>query len=105
MIESFELSLWHDILLEEPLIWESQERIIEKRGGNLAAPVPKHRIGNCGYINEIGREELKSSISEYHSFCQSLEHKGIGVEPLCSDVGLEDPSTVHVPLKSAFAAE
>ena len=105
LIENFELSLWHDILLDEPLIWESQERIIEKRGGNLAAPVPKHRIGNCGYINEIGREELKSSISEYHSFCQSLEHKGIGVEPLCSDVGLEDPSTVHVPLKSAFAAE
>ena len=32
LIENFELSLWHDILLDEELIWSAQERIIEKRG-------------------------------------------------------------------------
>ena len=105
LIENFELSLWHDILLDEELIWGAQERIIEKRGGNLAAAVPKGKIGECGYINELSRSDLRSAISEYHTFCKTLENHGIGIEPLCSDVGLEDPSTVHKPFKSALAAE
>ena len=105
LIENFELSLWHDILLDECLIWEAQTRIIEKRGGNLAAPVPKDKIGQCGYINELSRSELQNAISEYQAFCMTLDRNGIGIEPLCSDVGLEDPSTVHKPSESVLAAE
>ena len=105
LIENFELSLWHDVLLDEPLIWQAQQRIIEKRGGNLAAPVPKQKIGECGYINELDRCELRKTISEYHSFCSARDRHGIGIEPLCSDVGLEDPSTVHKPLEPVLAAQ
>ncbi len=105
LIENFELSLWHDVLLDEPLIWQAQQRIIEKRGGNLAAPVPKQKIGECGYINELDRCELRKTISEYHSFCSARDRHGIGIEPLCSDVGLEDPATVHKPLEPVLAAQ
>ena len=105
LIENFELSLWHDVLLDEPLIWQAQQRIIEKRGGNLAAPVPKRKIGECGYINELDRRELRKTISEYHSFCSARDRHGIGIEPLCSDVGLEDPSTVHTPHQPVLAAQ
>ncbi|MGB3587297.1 MAG: hypothetical protein WBA23_12190, partial [Tunicatimonas sp.] len=91
----FELSLWHDILLDEETLWAAQEKMIEKRGGNLVAPLPKSEIGQCGYLNQLTREELQQAIGEYRALCQRFPRQGWGVEPLCSDVGLEDPSTVY----------
>ena len=97
LISSFDLSLWHDILLDQETLWSAQEKMIEKRGGNLAAPLPKGRIGKCGYLNHLTRTELNEAISEYQRICADYPRKGIGIEPLCSDVGLEDPSTVFNP--------
>ena len=94
VITLFGLSIWHDILLDTETLWSAQLKMTEKRGGNLAAPVPKGALGSCGYINNISREELKQSILEYKQFCNLYPRKGVGIEPLCSDVGLEDPSVV-----------
>ncbi|MEO1005348.1 MAG: sedoheptulose 7-phosphate cyclase [Cyanobacteria bacterium J06638_38] len=106
LISSFGLSLWHDIMLRTDTLWASQQKIFEKRGGNLAAPLPKGQIGQCGYLNYLSREELDLAVAEYHEICNSYPRKGLGIEPHCSDVGLEDPSTVaHAPLESTSIIE
>ncbi|MEM7791261.1 MAG: sedoheptulose 7-phosphate cyclase [Verrucomicrobiota bacterium] len=94
LISSFELSLWHDILLDKDVVWAAQVKMVEKRGGNLAAPLPKNGIGQCGYLNTMTRESFFLLIDRYKEICQSYPREGIGIEPLCTDVGLEDPSTV-----------
>lgn len=95
LISTFELSLWHDILFDEETLWAAQQKMIEKRGGNLVAPLPKGDVGRCGYLNKLTRDELRQTMVEYRELCQRFPRKGLGVEPLCSDVGLEDPSTVY----------
>ena len=94
LIASFDLSLWHPILDEQHLVWEAQLRMTEKRGGNLAAPLPKGSIGQCGYLNEMDETELMKSLSDYKLLCRDFARNGQGVEVHCKDVGLEDPSTV-----------
>lgn len=106
LISSFGLSLWHDIMLRTETLWASQQKIFEKRGGNLVAPLPKGEIGQCGYLNSLSREELDQAVAEYQEICKSYPRKGLGIEPHCSDVGLEDPSTVaHAPIESTTAIE
>ena len=102
LISSFGLSLWHDIMSRTDILWASQQKIFEKRGGNLAAPLPKSEIGQCGYLNSLSRTELDQAVADYQLICAEYPRKGLGIEPHCSDVGLEDPSTVaHAPLESA----
>lgn len=102
LISSFGLSLWHDIMLKKETLWSSQVKIIQKRGGNLAAPLPKGEIGECGYLNALSKAELYRAIDEYHQICADYPRQGLGIEPLCSDVGLEDPSTVaHTPERAS----
>lgn len=106
LISSFGLSLWHDILLKKETLWASQVKIYQKRGGNLVAPLPKAEIGKCAYLNSLTREELNEAIAEYQKVCADYPRKGLGIEPLCSDVGLEDPSTVgQVPPESLTQQE
>ena len=106
LISSFGLSLWHDIMHKSETLWSSQVKIIQKRGGNLAAPLPKDEIGQCGYLNSLTREELDSAIAEYQQICAEYPRRGLGIEPHCSDVGLEDPSTVaQAPAESASVSE
>ncbi|NJK58029.1 MAG: sedoheptulose 7-phosphate cyclase [Pleurocapsa sp. SU_5_0] len=101
LISSFGLSLWHDIMYKTDTLWASQQKIFEKRGSNLAAPLPKGEIGQCGYLNSLTRAELDQAVAEYRLICAKYPRKGLGIEPHCSDVGLEDPSTVaHTPLES-----
>jgi len=99
LISSFGLSLWSDVLHNSDTLWSSQEKIVQKRGGNLAAPLPKGDVGQCGYLNALTREELMAAISAYQTLCATYPRQGVGIDPLCSDVGLEDPSTVaqHIP--------
>ncbi|ELS03091.1 3-dehydroquinate synthetase [Xenococcus sp. PCC 7305] len=100
LIGSFGLSLWHDVMLNESTLWAAQEKIVQKRGGNLVAPLPKGGIGQCGYLNALTRDELSQAIDEYRAICAEYPRNGLGIEPLCSDVGLEDPSTVgHHPVE------
>ncbi|MBX2865616.1 MAG: sedoheptulose 7-phosphate cyclase [Leptolyngbyaceae cyanobacterium MAG.088] len=94
LISSFGLSLWNDVLQNKETLWASQVKIVEKRGGNLAAPLPKGEIGKCGYLNSMAQEELYEAVSAYRQICNEYPRQGLGVDPLCSDVGLEDPSTV-----------
>merc|ERR1712190_79786 len=71
-----------------------------KRGGNLCAPVPKP-LGKCGYINDITREQLDKALVDYKQLCAAYPRKGLGVEPHCTEVGLEDPqSKKENPMKS-----
>ena len=100
LISSFGLSLWHDVMLNKETLWAAQEKIVQKRGGNLAAPLPQGEIGQCGYLNSLTRDELYQAIEEYREICADYPRKGLGIDPLCSDVGLEDPSTVgHHPVE------
>lgn len=94
LMDGFGLSLWHDILDNGPVMWKSQQTVTQKRGQNLVAPLPKGGIGQCGYLNELTESELLAALREYKEICQSYPRGGRGIDPLCSDVGLEDPSTV-----------
>ena len=106
LISSFGLSLWHDIMLRTDTLWASQQKIYEKRGNNLAAPLPKGDIGQCGYLNSFSRAELDAAVAEYKEICLDYPRKGLGIEPHCSDVGLEDPSTVaHAPIESVVDSQ
>ena len=94
LVGSFGLSLWHDIMLNKETLWSSQVKIIQKRGGNLAAPLPKNEIGQCGYLNSLSQAELYEAIDEYQAICQQYPRQGLGIEAHCRDVGLGDPSTI-----------
>lgn len=104
LISSFGLSLWSDVLLNKDTVWASQEKIVQKRGGNLVAPLPKGGIGKCGYLNTMAQDELNDAIQAYRQICGDYPRQGIGVDPLCSDVGLEDPSTVGHSLMETVTA-
>merc|ERR1711971_605449 len=90
VISDCELSLWHPIMEDKAAIWKSNLAIIDKRGGNLAAPVPKP-LGESGYINELTEEDLYRTVEEYKAICETYPRKGRGVDEHCVDVGLEDP--------------
>lgn len=94
LIAGYGLSLWHDILTNEPVMRESHRKILQKRGGNLVAPVPRGGIGACGYLNDLTEAELFVALDDYRTICAAYPRGGRGIDPLCSDVGLEDPSTV-----------
>lgn len=94
LISDFQLSLWHSVLENKEILYASQEKIVQKRGQNLVAPLPRGTIGQCGYLNSLSRTELFRAIDDYAAICADYPRAGRGIEPLCSDVGLEDPSTV-----------
>jgi len=105
LISSFGLSLWHDVLNNKETLWASQQKIFQKRGQNLVAPLPKGGVGQCGYLNELSRADLYQAIDEYERICADYPRGGRGIEPHCSDVGLEDPSTVGQPLSTPLLTE
>jgi len=92
LISAFELSLWNRIMDDVDTIWAGQVKMTQKRGGNLVAPVPRNHIGECGYINVLSKQQLSDALAQYKAICTRFDRKGLGVEPLCSDVGLADPS-------------
>lgn len=93
LLSGLELSLWHPIMDDSLKIFKAQEKMIEKRGGNLAAPIPKG-IGNCGYLNHMPLELLQQRLQQYREICQQFPRQGLGIEAHCKEVGLEDPATV-----------
>jgi 3-dehydroquinate synthase len=95
VISDCELALWHPIMEDKAAIWKSNLAIIEKRGGNLAAPVPKP-LGESGYVNELTEEELYRTFEEYKAVCETYPRNGRGVDEHCVDVGLEDPQSKKV---------
>ena len=105
LISSFGLSLWHDVLENKETLWAAQEKIFQKRGQNLVAPLPKGKIGQCSYLNALSRTELFQALDEYAAICADYPRAGRGIEPHCSDVGLEDPSTVGQPSSSPIISD
>mmetsp|Transcript_104345 Transcript_104345/g.164646 ORF Transcript_104345/g.164646 Transcript_104345/m.164646 type:complete len:673 (+) Transcript_104345:63-2081(+) len=95
VISDCELALWHPIMEDKEAIWKSNLAIIEKRGGNLAAPVPKP-LGESGYVNELTEEDLYRTVEEYKAICETYPRHGRGVDEHCVDVGLEDPQSKKV---------
>lgn len=93
LISDMELSLWHPIMDDIDLVYGSQVKIVDKRGGSLCAPVPK-KLGRCGYIQSLPKDELEKTLAEYKEICRSYPREGLGVEVHCHEVGLEDPSVV-----------
>ena len=94
LLSSLGLSLWNDVLDDRDIVWTAQERMVEKRGGALFAPVPSGRIGEVAYLDAPERAELDSALDAYRTIVRDHERGGVGIEPLCSDVGLDDPSIV-----------
>jgi len=94
LFSTLELSLVHPILSNTEAIWQAQVRMIEKHGGNLAAPLPREQIGSCGYLNDVTREELEKHLAEFRKIAETYPRNGLGVEAHCTDVGLEDPREV-----------
>ncbi len=94
LINDLELSLWHEIMNDKEIFHASTKKMIEKRGGNLAAPLPRGEIGECGYLNDITDAQLSKYVDEYREFVTSgsFARAGRGVEPLLEDVGLGDTS-------------
>ncbi|CAE7900933.1 unnamed protein product [Symbiodinium sp. KB8] len=64
--------------------------IVEKRGGNLCAPIPKP-FGFSGYLNDLSEEMLAQRMREYKDLVSKHPCAGRGVEEHCVDVGLGDP--------------
>jgi len=95
LFSALEISLYHPILEQTELLWAAQCRMIEKRGGNLCAPIPKGGIGQSGYLDqsELPREELERLIKEYHGVVSQYPRGGLGVEATLKSVGLEEVST------------
>ncbi|MEM9943903.1 MAG: sedoheptulose 7-phosphate cyclase, partial [Planctomycetota bacterium] len=94
LIQSFGLSLWNDHLSNHDLIWQAQVKMVEKRGGQLVAPLPINQVGQCGYLPSLNQANLINTLKDYQRYCRSTQNKGLGVEPLCSDVGLESAGIV-----------
>jgi len=99
LISDMELALWHQIMDNHNLVISANRKVKAKRGGNLCAPVPKGKIGDCGYINDLEYEDIPVTIEEYKQIVLKLKRNGRGVDVHCHDVGLDDPS---VTAKDAF---
>merc|ERR1719201_1710073 len=92
LISDCELTLYHPIMDHSDQIWKAHLAMVEKRGGNLCAPVPKP-LGRCGYINDLSKEQLTVRLAEYKVLCAAYPRGGMGVEAHCVEVGLEDPQS------------
>ena len=95
LMDGYGLSLWHDILRDKSKLWKSQQTVVQKRGGNLVAPLPKGGIGKCGYLNVLTEAQLHDALDAYEAICRNYPRQGRGIEPLCTDVGLEDPASTQ----------
>merc|ERR1712176_1511153 len=95
LISNLELALYHPIMDNHEISYSAQLKIVEKRGGNLCAPVPKGRIGACGYINNLPRAafvDTMTSYKEYVLHVRKMPRNGAGVDMHCHDVGLASPA-------------
>jgi len=100
LISDCELTLWHPIMDDSQLVWKAHLAMVEKRGGNLCAPVPKP-LGRTGYINDLTKEQITDGLVAYKAICATYPRSGMGVEAHCVEVGLEDPqSKKENPMKA-----
>jgi len=99
-ISDCELSLYHPIMDDDEMVWKTHLGIVEKRGGNLCAPIPKP-LGFSGYLNDMTKDMLAQRMQEYKDIVTKYPRGGRGVEELCVDVGLEDPQSKKMEKRAA----
>jgi len=99
-ISDCELSLYHPIMDDDEMVWKTHLGIVEKRGGNLCAPIPKP-VGFSGYLNDMTQEMLAQRMHEYKELVSKYPRGGRGVEELCVEVGLEDPQSKKMQKRAA----
>jgi demethyl-4-deoxygadusol synthase len=75
-------------LFDEELIWKATQSISLTRDGKQRAAMPKP-IGNCFFVNDLTREELKQALIEHKQLCQSYPRGGDGVEAYMSAEQIE----------------
>jgi len=80
LFNEMEISFYNPIIHKTELLWACQKKMVEKRGGNLCAPVPR-KIGRSGYIQNMPRERLERLVKEYLDVCAPYPRNGVGVEP------------------------
>eukprot|EP00931_Biecheleriopsis_adriatica_P116692 TRINITY_DN922_c0_g1_i1.p1 TRINITY_DN922_c0_g1~~TRINITY_DN922_c0_g1_i1.p1 ORF type:complete len:713 (-),score=175.44 TRINITY_DN922_c0_g1_i1:325-2463(-) len=100
VISDCELSLYHPIMDDDDMVWKTHLGIVEKRGGNLCAPIPKP-LGFSGYLNDMTEDMLAQRMHEYKEIVSKYPRDGRGVEELCVDVGLEDPQSKKMEKRAA----
>merc|ERR1719461_828755 len=89
LFDTMEISFYNPIIHKTELLWACQKKMVEKRGGNLCAPVPR-KIGRDGYIQHMPRDRLERLVKEYKVICAPYPRNGVGVEPKLTDVGMEE---------------
>jgi len=99
-ISDCELSLYHPIMDDDEMVWKTHLGIVEKRGGNLCAPIPKP-LGFSGYLNDMSKEMLAQRMHEYKELVSKYPRGGRGVQELCVEVGLEDPQSKKMEKRAA----
>merc|ERR1719440_1351765 len=99
-ISTCELSLYHPIMDDDEMVWKTHLGIVEKRGGNLCAPIPKP-LGFSGYLNDMTKDMLAQRMHEYKELVSKYPRGGRGVEELCVEVGLEDPQSKKMQKRAA----
>jgi hypothetical protein len=102
VISDCELCLYHPIMDDDAMLWKTQVAIVEKRGGNLCAPIPKP-LGFSGYLNDLPQDMLSQRMNEYRALVAKYPREGRGVEEHCIDVGLEDPQAKKIQRQAASA--
>jgi 3-dehydroquinate synthase len=103
-ISGCELSLYHPIMDDDEMVWKTHLGIVEKRGGNLCAPIPKP-LGFSGYLNDMTKERLAQTMHEYKELVSKYPRGGRGVEELCIEVGLEDPQSKKMQKRAAVEVQ
>merc|ERR1712151_138580 len=105
LISDLELALYHPIMDNHEISYASQVKMVQKRGGNLCAPVPKGRIGACGYVNNMPKQAFVDTMTNYKEYIlqvRKMPRAGAGVDMHCHDVGLASPA---VDAKAAMEQE
>merc|ERR1712151_633489 len=105
LISDLELALYHPIMDNHEISYASQVKMVQKRGGNLCAPVPKGRIGACGYVNNMPKQAFVETMTNYKEYAlqvRKMPRGGAGVDMHCHDVGLASPA---VEAKVAMQSE
>ena len=99
LLSDLELSLWHPIMEDTQLVYKGQITMIQKRAGNLAAPVPKG-LGKCGYINDMPYDLLGKRLGEYRKITLEYPRQGMGIEVHCMDIGIACPKVGNLSSKN-----
>ena len=99
LLSDLELSLWHPIMEDTQLVYKGQITMIQKRAGNLAAPVPKG-LGKCGYINDMPYDLLGKRLGEYRKVTLEYPRQGMGIEVHCMDIGIACPKVGNLSSKN-----